>query len=128
MWCVYLQFLLCMYHYYHLYFWDSNLICWVKWNRRVVLFTKIITYTIVFIFLVSKIWTFMLLKYNNFLNIYLECGSSSGDPKLNDVHFVNLSLVSELQVKKEVTNVPEVPQSLNLQRVSKVVMSSRFSL
>ncbi|KAJ8953698.1 hypothetical protein NQ314_007307 [Rhamnusium bicolor] len=55
---------------------------------------------------------------NNFLNDNLECGSSSGDPKLNDVHFVNLSLVSELQVKKEVTNVPEVPQSLNLQRLN----------
>lgn len=31
---------------------------------------------------------------------------------------MNLSLVSELQVKKEVTSLPEVPQSLNLQRVS----------
>lgn len=44
--------------------------------------------------------------------------SSSGDPKLNDVHFINLSLVSELKVKKEVTSIPEAPQSLNLQRVS----------
>ncbi|KAJ8984168.1 hypothetical protein NQ317_017821 [Molorchus minor] len=51
-------------------------------------------------------------------NIVCECASLSGDPKLNDVHFVNLSLVSELQVKREVTNVPDVPQSLNLQRLN----------
>ncbi|VEN46823.1 unnamed protein product [Callosobruchus maculatus] len=50
--------------------------------------------------------------------LILKCTSSNGDPKLNDVHFVNLSLVSELQVKKEVTNVPETPQSLNLQRLN----------
>ncbi|CAH1961854.1 unnamed protein product [Acanthoscelides obtectus] len=50
--------------------------------------------------------------------LILKCTSSSGDAKLNDVHFVNLSLVSELQVKKEVTNVPETPQSLNLQRLN----------
>ncbi|XP_025834204.1 protein LSM12 homolog A [Agrilus planipennis] len=37
---------------------------------------------------------------------------------LNDVHFINLSLVSELQVKKEVTSIPEIPQSLNLQRIN----------
>ncbi|XP_060533563.1 protein LSM12-like [Cylas formicarius] len=50
--------------------------------------------------------------------LILKCGSSNGDPKLNDVEFINLSLVSELQVKKEVTSVPEVPQSLNLQRLN----------
>ncbi|RZC34205.1 AD domain containing protein [Asbolus verrucosus] len=50
--------------------------------------------------------------------LILKCSSSSGDSKLNDVHFVNLSLVSELQVKKEVTSLPEVPQSLNLQRLN----------
>lgn len=36
----------------------------------------------------------------------------------NDVHIVNLSLVSDVQVKKEVQTTPEPPQSLNLQRVS----------
>ncbi|CAH1118690.1 unnamed protein product [Phaedon cochleariae] len=50
--------------------------------------------------------------------LILKCSSTSGDPKQNDIHFVNLSLVSELQVKREVTNVPEVPQSLNLQRLN----------
>nr|XP_022920419.1 protein LSM12 homolog [Onthophagus taurus] len=35
-----------------------------------------------------------------------------------DVHFVNLQLVSELQVKREVTSVPEIPQSLNLNRLN----------
>lgn len=52
-----------------------------------------------------------------FLDILLECPPSSGILTLHDVHFINLSLVSELQVKKEVLTVPEVPQSLNLQRV-----------
>lgn len=52
------------------------------------------------------------------LTILPECAPSSGEHKLNNVHFINLSLVSELQVKKEVTNVPEMPQSLDLQRVS----------
>ncbi|XP_018561545.1 protein LSM12 homolog [Anoplophora glabripennis] len=50
--------------------------------------------------------------------LILKCLSSSGDPKLNDVHFINLSLVSELKVKKEVTTIPEAPQSLNLQRLN----------
>ncbi|KAJ8917289.1 hypothetical protein NQ315_002307 [Exocentrus adspersus] len=52
------------------------------------------------------------------LTRFAECLSSSGDPKLNDVHFINLSLVSELKVKKEVTSTPEPPQSLNLQRLN----------
>ncbi|KAG5891104.1 hypothetical protein JTB14_028492 [Gonioctena quinquepunctata] len=50
--------------------------------------------------------------------LILKCVPTNGDPKLNDVHFVNLSLVSELQVKKEVNHLPEVPQSLNLQRLN----------
>ncbi|CAG9862144.1 unnamed protein product [Phyllotreta striolata] len=50
--------------------------------------------------------------------LILKCAPTIGDPKLNDIHFVNLSLVSELQVKKEVNNVPEAPQSLNLQRLN----------
>ncbi|CAH1115281.1 unnamed protein product [Psylliodes chrysocephalus] len=50
--------------------------------------------------------------------LILKCTPTNGDPKLNDIHFVNLSLVSELQVKKEVNNVPEPPQSLNLQRLN----------
>ncbi|CAH1279324.1 unnamed protein product [Diabrotica balteata] len=50
--------------------------------------------------------------------LILKCIPTSGDPKLNDIHFVNLSLVSKLEVKKEVTNGPEIPQSLNLQRLN----------
>ncbi|KAF2880553.1 hypothetical protein ILUMI_25624 [Ignelater luminosus] len=50
--------------------------------------------------------------------LILKCPPSSGILTLHDVHFINLSLVSELQVKKEVSSVPEVPQSLNLQRLN----------
>ncbi|KAF7263083.1 LSM12 homolog A-like [Rhynchophorus ferrugineus] len=50
--------------------------------------------------------------------LILKCGSSNGDPKLNNVQFVNLSYVSELQVKKEGHYISEVPQSLNLQRLN----------
>ncbi|XP_014210685.1 protein LSM12 homolog A [Copidosoma floridanum] len=51
--------------------------------------------------------------------LILKCPSSCGRESLNDVHIVNLSLVSDVQVKKEVnptTNEP--PQSLNLQRLN----------
>lgn len=48
----------------------------------------------------------------------LKCPSSSGITQLNDVHFINLSLVSELNVKKEVTTLPEIPLSLNLQKIN----------
>lgn len=38
---------------------------------------------------------------------------------MNDVHIVNLSLVSDVQVKREVSPTPtEPPQSLNLQRLN----------
>ncbi|KAK9892386.1 hypothetical protein WA026_019838 [Henosepilachna vigintioctopunctata] len=50
--------------------------------------------------------------------LILKCSSSSGDAKLHDVQFINLSLVSELQVKKEVTAPPEVPQSLNIEKLN----------
>lgn len=50
--------------------------------------------------------------------ILTECPASNGQIHLNDVHIVNLSLVSDVQVKKEVQSTPEPPQSLNLQRVS----------
>lgn len=54
-----------------------------------------------------------------FLNCFLsECRASNGQMQYNDVHVVNLSLVSDVQVKKEVQTTPEPPQSLNLQRVS----------
>jgi len=51
--------------------------------------------------------------------LVLKSSSSCGRPSLNDVHVVNLSLVSDVQVKKEVnpTNT-EPPQSLNLQRLN----------
>lgn len=50
--------------------------------------------------------------------LILKCASASGTPEFNDVSFINLALVSELQVKKEVTTVADVPQSLNLQRLN----------
>lgn len=52
-------------------------------------------------------------------NNFLECPSSSGRPSLNDVHIVNLSLVSNVQVIREVSpTTSEPPQSLNLQRLN----------
>ncbi|KZC08655.1 PREDICTED: protein LSM12 homolog [Dufourea novaeangliae] len=54
--------------------------------------------------------------------LILKCPSSSGAPTLNDVHIVNLSLVSEVQVKWEVSpTTSEPPQSLNLQKLNKRV-------
>ncbi|XP_017768907.1 PREDICTED: protein LSM12 homolog [Nicrophorus vespilloides] len=50
--------------------------------------------------------------------LILKCPTASGINNLHDVQFINLALVSELQVKKEVTTPPEGPQSLNLQRLN----------
>ncbi|CAG9767726.1 unnamed protein product [Ceutorhynchus assimilis] len=50
--------------------------------------------------------------------LILKCSSTNGDPKLNDVQFMNLSLVSELQVKKEGNVYYELPQNINLQRLN----------
>ncbi|XP_015602012.1 protein LSM12 homolog A [Cephus cinctus] len=51
--------------------------------------------------------------------LILKCPSSSGRASLNDVHIVNLSLVSDVQVKREVSPTSnEPPQSLNLQRLN----------
>ncbi|XP_015115888.1 protein LSM12 homolog A [Diachasma alloeum] len=51
--------------------------------------------------------------------LILKCPSSSNRPSLNDVHIVNLSLVSDVQVKREVSpTLNEPPQSLNLQRLN----------
>ncbi|KAF7993202.1 hypothetical protein HCN44_006262 [Aphidius gifuensis] len=51
--------------------------------------------------------------------LILQCPSSTGRSSLNDVHIVNLSLVSDVQVKREVSPTPiEPPQSLNLHRIN----------
>ncbi|KAJ9592478.1 hypothetical protein L9F63_015894 [Diploptera punctata] len=50
--------------------------------------------------------------------LILKCPASNGQPGLNDVHIINLSLVSDVQVKKEVNTVPEPPQSLDLYRLN----------
>lgn len=50
--------------------------------------------------------------------LILKCPSSSGNPKRHDVNIVNLSLVSDVQIKKEVTVVPEPPRSINLHRLN----------
>ncbi|XP_014231753.1 protein LSM12 homolog A-like [Trichogramma pretiosum] len=52
--------------------------------------------------------------------LILKCPSSINQPNLNDVHIVNLSLVSDVQVKHEATSPPtnEQPMSLNLQRLN----------
>ena len=56
--------------------------------------------------------------------LILKCPSSSGNPKRHDVNIVNLSLVSDVQIKKEVTTVPEQPQTLNLHRLNTRVRNS----
>ncbi|PSN45086.1 Protein LSM12 [Blattella germanica] len=50
--------------------------------------------------------------------LILKCPASNGQQTLNDVHIINLSLVSDVQVKKEVNTLPEQPQSLDLQRLN----------
>ncbi|XP_011141046.1 protein LSM12 homolog A isoform X2 [Harpegnathos saltator] len=51
--------------------------------------------------------------------LILKCPSTSGRSSLNDVHVVNLSLVSNVQVIREVSaTTNEPPQSLNLQRLN----------
>ncbi|XP_011882124.1 PREDICTED: protein LSM12 homolog [Vollenhovia emeryi] len=51
--------------------------------------------------------------------LILKSPSSSGRPSLNDIHIVNLSLVSNVQVTREVSpTTSEPPQSLNLQRLN----------
>lgn len=56
--------------------------------------------------------------------LILKCPSSSGDPKRHDVNIVNLSLVSDVQIKKEVTAVPDPPATLNLNRLNTRVRNS----
>lgn len=56
--------------------------------------------------------------------LILKSPSSSGNPKRHDVNIVNLSLVSDVQIKKEVTSVPDPPQSLNLNRLTTRVRNS----
>lgn len=56
--------------------------------------------------------------------LILKCASSSGNPKRHDVNIVNLSLVSDVQIKKEVTAVPDPPASLNLHRLNTRVRNS----
>ncbi|XP_022199471.1 protein LSM12 homolog isoform X2 [Nilaparvata lugens] len=50
--------------------------------------------------------------------LILKCSSSSGKASLNDVHVVNLSLVSDVQVRKEVNISPVHQPALNLQRLN----------
>ncbi|XP_069678790.1 protein LSM12 [Periplaneta americana] len=51
--------------------------------------------------------------------LILKCPASNGQPHFNDVHIINLSLVSDVQVKKEVNTVPEPPlPSLDLMRLN----------
>ncbi|KAJ0169436.1 hypothetical protein K1T71_015023 [Dendrolimus kikuchii] len=56
--------------------------------------------------------------------LILKCPSSSGNPKRHDVNIVNLSLVSDVQIKKEVSAMPEPPASLNLHRLNTRVRNS----
>lgn len=54
--------------------------------------------------------------------LILKCPSSNGKSELNDVNIVNLSLVSDVQIKKEVSSSSqESPQTLNLQLLDRRV-------
>lgn len=53
--------------------------------------------------------------------LILKCSSANHSSKLNDVYILNLALCSDVQVKKEVNALPDPPQSLNLQRLSRRV-------
>ncbi|XP_046423820.1 protein LSM12 homolog [Neodiprion virginianus] len=51
--------------------------------------------------------------------LILKCPATCGRMSLNDVHIVNLSLVSDVQVKREVSPTGgDPPQSLNLRRLN----------
>nr|QBH72786.1 hypothetical protein [Carausius morosus] len=50
--------------------------------------------------------------------LILKRPASNNRPSLNDVHIINLALVSEVQVTKEVNNIPQVPLSLNLHKLN----------
>ncbi|KDQ97900.1 LSM12-like protein A [Zootermopsis nevadensis] len=62
----------------------------------------------------------ILLNFRTSIILYCraECPATNGQTPLNDVHIINLSLVSDVQVKKEVNTVPEPPQSLDLYRLN----------
>ncbi|KAF6210710.1 hypothetical protein GE061_013817 [Apolygus lucorum] len=53
--------------------------------------------------------------------LILKCPASNGRPTQNDVYILNLSLVSDVQVKKEVTTPPEPAKQLNLKRINERV-------
>ncbi|CAH0390670.1 unnamed protein product [Bemisia tabaci] len=50
--------------------------------------------------------------------LVLKCPASNGRPSSNNIYIVNLSFVSDVQVKKEVSPKVEPPQSLNLNRIN----------
>lgn len=50
--------------------------------------------------------------------LILKSPASNGKQKFNDVHVINLELVSDIIVKKEVTMPPGAPVSLNLHRIN----------
>ncbi|XP_044732586.1 protein LSM12 homolog [Chrysoperla carnea] len=56
--------------------------------------------------------------------LILKCPSTCGNVNLNDVNIVNLSLVSDVQVKQEGNINPEPVQSLNLQRLNTRIRNS----
>ncbi|CAB0011453.1 unnamed protein product [Nesidiocoris tenuis] len=57
--------------------------------------------------------------------LVLKCAASNRRPSQNDVYILNLSLVSDVQVKKEVTTPPEPAKQLNLKRCEKNVDSKK---
>uniref|UniRef100_R4FLG4 Putative anticodon-binding domain protein n=1 Tax=Rhodnius prolixus TaxID=13249 RepID=R4FLG4_RHOPR len=56
--------------------------------------------------------------------LVLKCPASNNRPSCSNVYIVNLSLVSDVQVKKEVTTPPEPTKPLNLQRISNRVRTN----
>ncbi|KAK9496487.1 hypothetical protein O3M35_013221 [Rhynocoris fuscipes] len=56
--------------------------------------------------------------------LVLKCPASNNRPSFNNVYIVNLSLVGDVQVKKEVTTPAEPSKPLNLQRINNRVRAN----
>lgn len=50
--------------------------------------------------------------------LILKCPATNGKANQNDVYILNLALVSDVQVKKEVTTSPEPAKQLNLKKIN----------
>lgn len=73
--------------------------------------------------MLSIFWFFFFLftTKTHFLNqklLFVNQECATDDPALKDVYFVNVKFCSYVEVRKEAQSPPDMPPSLNLQRVS----------